>query len=62
MLSLRRTFPSADLVGSCYVFNVNGNRYRVITKISFGAGVLTIREVPTHEEYDRERWKNGCNC
>ncbi len=31
---LRRTFPSADLVGNCTVLNVGGNKYRLIARSS----------------------------
>jgi mRNA interferase HigB len=50
---VRSTYPSADLVGSCYVFNIKGNRYRLIAKIDFGNQVFGVREVMTHEKYQR---------
>jgi len=39
--------------GSRVVFNVCGNRYRLIAKINFPYRVVYIRFVGTHEEYDR---------
>ena len=41
------------LKGSRVVFNVCGNRYRLIAKINFPYRVVYIRFVGTHEEYDR---------
>lgn len=54
---IRDTFPSADLVANFVVFNIGGNNYRLITFIDFQAGKLFIRNVLTHAEYDKERWK-----
>jgi mRNA interferase HigB len=55
---LRATFPSADRVGNLIVFNIGGNKYRLITSIHFNRQKIYIRDVLTHEEYDREDWKS----
>ncbi|MEL7050269.1 MAG: type II toxin-antitoxin system HigB family toxin [Cyanobacteria bacterium J06588_5] len=55
--ALRTTFPSADKVGSFVVFNVGGNKYRLIASIHFNRGKLFVRHVLTHTEYDKGRWK-----
>ena len=55
--SLRRTFPSADLVGDLVVFNIRGNRYRLVARIIYEKGRVYIRRVLTHSEYDRGDWK-----
>jgi mRNA interferase HigB len=57
---LKETFPSVDLVGKCYVFNVGGNKYRVIARIHFNRQMIFVREVLTHREYDRDQWKAQC--
>ena len=54
---LRDTFPSADYVDNLIVFNIGGNKYRLITSIHFNRGKVYIREVLTHAEYDRNKWK-----
>lgn len=56
---LRATFPSADLVGVFTVFNIGGNKYRLITAIHYNRGKVYIRQVLTHAEYDRGDWKGG---
>ena len=54
---LRRTFPSADKVGDLVVFNIGGNKYRLIVSIHFNRGKVYVRHVLTHREYDQEGWK-----
>lgn len=54
---LHAVFPSADLVDDLTVFNIGGNKYRLITAIHFNRGKVYIRHILTHEEYDREGWK-----
>jgi len=39
------------------VFNICGNKYRLITRIRYDWGLLNIRCVLTHAEYDRDAWK-----
>ena len=54
---LRTTFPSADKVGQWIVFDIGGNKYRLITVVHFKRGKVYIRHVLTHREYDQGRWK-----
>jgi len=54
---LRRIFPSADLVGDLVVFNVRGNRYRLVARVVYVKGRVYVRRVLTHVEYDRGDWK-----
>jgi len=55
---VQETFPTADQVGKFTVFNILGNRYRLICAIHFNRGKVYIRHVLTHAEYDRGRWKD----
>jgi mRNA interferase HigB len=55
--ALRATFPTADKVGDFIVFNIGGNKYRLITAIHFNRSKVYIRYVLTHQEYDRGAWK-----
>lgn len=57
-VDLRSTFPSADLVGRFTVFDIKGGSYRLICRVEYELQKVFIRYVLTHEEYDREKWKN----
>jgi len=54
---VRKTFSSADLVDKWTVFNIRGNKYRLITEINYRFQRIYIRHVLTHAEYDKEKWK-----
>jgi len=60
IVELKKTFPSADLVGDCVVFNGGGKNYRVIAHIDFDLQIVWIRFVLSHAEYSKERWKTDC--
>lgn len=54
---LRSTFQSVDKVGNCYVFNIGGNKLRLIANIHFQRQKVYIRFILNHHEYDRNFWK-----
>jgi mRNA interferase HigB len=54
---LRATFPTADQVGKLTVFNIGGNRVRLIAAIHYNRRKIYIRAVLTHDAYDQNRWK-----
>ncbi len=56
-IELRRVFQSADQVGRFTVFDVGGNKVRLITAIHYNRKSVYIRAVLTHSEYDEGRWK-----
>ena len=56
-VELRKTFPQADQAGKFIVFNIGGNKYRLIAFIVFSAKRIYIRHVLTHSEYDKGNWK-----
>ena len=55
---LRLTFPSADKVGKLTVFDIGGNKVRLIAAIHYNRRKIYIRAVLTHEEYDQDTWKD----
>lgn len=51
---LKQMYPTADYVkNGRYVFNIGGNKYRIVAVVLFVGGVLSIRFVGTHSEYDK---------
>ena len=47
-------YRSADILpGNRVVFNIKGNQYRLVVKIHYNTGIVYIRFVGTHTEYDR---------
>ena len=54
---MRRTYPHADLVGRRTVFNIAGNKYRLIARVNYQAQIVFVLYLLTHTEYDRGDWK-----
>jgi mRNA interferase HigB len=61
LAELKATFARVDMVAvgdrDLYVFNIGGNKFRLIASIHFNTQKLFVRHVLTHAEYDLERWK-----
>jgi mRNA interferase HigB len=61
-IQTRAVFPQADQVRTASgrtatVFNVGGNKFRVITAIHYNRQIVYVMRVYTHEEYDVIDWK-----
>ena len=54
---LKQVFRSVDKVGKYTVFDIGGNKYRLITVIHVNRRKIYIRHVLTHDEYMRDKWK-----
>jgi mRNA interferase HigB len=54
---VRVTFGSADSYRHFTIFNIGGNKYRLIAKIEYQVGHVYVRHILTHLEYDKGRWK-----
>lgn len=55
---LRTQFPIANNVQNLVVFNIGGNKYRLIALVDYKYQKVFIRAVLTHSDYDKENWKN----
>jgi mRNA interferase HigB len=58
LVELKQVYPTADLVGRYTVFNIKGNKYRLISRIVYRTQTVFIVVILTHEEYDLGKWKN----
>ena len=54
--ALKETFPATDYAPATgtLVFNIGGNKYRLVARVDFEEQLLVIETVLTHQEYDRE--------
>jgi mRNA interferase HigB len=50
LAEVQSLYPTAESVGNLTVFNIKGNKYRLIVDI--------IKNILTHAEYDKDKWKN----
>lgn len=60
---LKTLFSSADAVKgqqgkTLTVFNIGGNKFRLIAAIHYNSNKLYIRHILTHDEYDKGHWKS----
>jgi mRNA interferase HigB len=50
---IKARYPSASIInGERVVFNVKGNKYRIVIAIKFQFHTIHIRFIGTHAEYD----------
>jgi mRNA interferase HigB len=56
---LREDFSSADLVKQLTIFDIGGNKYRLIAFIRYTAQTVFIKHILTHEEYNE--WNKQTN-
>jgi len=54
---VRRSFPATDMVGDLAIFNIRGNRFRLIVRMIFRYQRIYVKEFLTHADYTREKWK-----
>ena len=59
---VKSVFGSVDLVGSCLVFDIGNNRYRLIARINYKSHRVYVLKVMTHKEYDKKKWVDECGC
>lgn len=55
---LKRSFNSVDKVDDLYVFNISGQKYRLVAFIQFRKQTVYVKQVLTHKEYDKGGWKS----
>lgn len=63
LAELKRTYPSADQVKTAskrlvIVFNISGNKFRLIAAVHFNTGVVFALRFLSHAEYSKDHWKD----
>jgi mRNA interferase HigB len=54
---MRAIFGSVDFVGEFAVFNIGGNKFRLIAGIDYRSQVVYVKHILTHKAYDKGKWK-----
>jgi mRNA interferase HigB len=52
--AVKSTFAAADYVSGRLVFDIGGNKYRIVASVDFDGQILVVDKVMTHERYNRE--------
>ena len=54
--AVKQAFPATDYAPSTgtLIFDIGGNKFRLVARVDFEEQVLYLQSVLTHEEYDRE--------
>jgi mRNA interferase HigB len=51
---VKATYGSADVVGgNRVIFNIGGNKFRLVVKMAYKCGTVFVRFVGTHDAYDK---------
>jgi len=54
---LKQRYASASfLAGNVVIFNVKGNRYRLVSKVNYAGGIVLVKWFGTHAEYDKMKF------
>ncbi|WP_151707530.1 type II toxin-antitoxin system HigB family toxin [Acinetobacter sp. TUM15064] len=56
---MKHLFPEVDKVGKFHVFDIGGNKIRLIAVVMYQAKRVYIRDVLYHKEYDKGHWKES---
>lgn len=57
LMEIKTVFPATDDVKGLCVFNIGGNKFRLIVKIEYRWQKVFIKDVLTHKEYNTGSWK-----
>ena len=57
LADVRKDFAHADIVGRRTVFNIHGNKYRLIARVNYRTKRVFILHILTHNYYNRGDWK-----
>jgi mRNA interferase HigB len=55
--ALKAACGAVDRVRPLYVFDIGGNKYRLVAAVHFNRSIVYVRHILTHKEYDEGKWK-----
>jgi len=53
---LRRTWRNTDCVKGQTIFNVKGNKYRLLATVNYGSQTIIVKDLISHAEYSEREW------
>lgn len=56
---LKATFGSADYVRPYTVFDIGGNKFRLVALVNYTSRTVMVTAMVTHKEYDQGKWRRG---
>jgi len=58
LIEVQTIYPQSEAVGNFTIFNIKGNKYRLIVSLNYQKQIVYIKYILTHAEYDKGNWKN----
>ncbi|MEH2163866.1 MAG: type II toxin-antitoxin system HigB family toxin [Nostoc sp.] len=58
LTEVQAVYPEAEAVGNFTVFNIKGNKYRLIVDLVYSDQIIYLKYIFTQAEYDKDKWKN----
>jgi mRNA interferase HigB len=55
LVEVKKVYPATDYVNGWTVFNISGNKYRLISRIIYKARLVYIDSICTHAEYTKRK-------
>ncbi|NWF06126.1 type II toxin-antitoxin system HigB family toxin [Pseudomonas salomonii] len=55
--AMKATFPATDKVGEFHVFDIGGNKLRLIASVEYRAQRVYIKYLLDHRDYEKDKWK-----
>ena len=59
---VQNAYPKASYYECCLIFNICDGSYRLVVRRATNWKTLFVVGVFTHQEYDRDLWKELCEC
>ena len=57
---IRETYRHADVFRDCVIFDIGGNKFRLVAKVRYQRKKVFVRFVMSHFDYDKNIWKSDC--
>jgi mRNA interferase HigB len=57
LVEIKNVFSDVDYIEGLYIFNIGGNKARLIATINFKNSKIYIKTILSHSEYDKDKWR-----